>query len=157
MKTKPSRHGGLVAVARCEDVLVAPTRRAGGLVRRSPDEGGFLLLEVVLAVFLLAMSVFVLIEGLSRCVAAARSVQNYSISEILLANKSYEFRTERPTDILDQSGTFEDYPSYAWTRKFESTDTEGLWAQTITVTWYERGQPASDSVVEYRYIPEKQH
>ena len=44
---------------------------------------------------MLAISVFVLIEGLGRCVAAARSVQNYSVSEILLANKSYEFRTER--------------------------------------------------------------
>ena len=63
--------------------------------------GGFLLLEVLLALFLLTISVFVLIEGLSRCVAAARSVQSYSISEMLLANQSYIFHTERGTDILD--------------------------------------------------------
>ena len=128
----------------------------GGLVRRSLGEGGFLLLEVLLAIFLLALSVFVLIEGLSRCVAAARSVQSYSISDILLANKSYEFRAERPTDILDQRGTFDDYPGYAWSRTFENTDTEGLWQQVITVSWYERGKQVSDSVVEYRYLPDKQ-
>ena len=29
---------------------------------------------------------------------------------------------------------------FRWTRKFEQTDTEGLWQQTITVYWYERGQ-----------------
>ena len=94
--------------------------------RRSED--GFLLLEVLVAVFLLGISVFVLIEGLSRCVAAARSVQNYTVSDILLANKSYEFRTERPADIDDQRGAFDDYPGYSWTRKFEATDIEGLWA-----------------------------
>jgi type II secretory pathway pseudopilin PulG len=128
----------------------------GRLVRRRPGAGGFLLLEVLVAIALLAISVFVLIEGLSRCVAAARSVQNYSVSEILLANKCYEFRSERPTDILDHDGTFEDYPGYSWTRKFEGTDTEGLWTETITVTWYEGGQLANDTVVQYRYLPDKQ-
>ncbi len=118
--------------------------------------GGFLLLEVLLALFLLTISVFVLIEGLSRCVAAARSVQSYSISEMLLANQSYIFHTERGTDILDQEGTFDDYPGYAWSRKLEQTDTEGLWKQVITVSWHERGQVASDSVVEYKYLPDKQ-
>jgi Tfp pilus assembly protein PilV len=39
--------------------LVTPTR----------DKAGFLLLEVLLAVFILAMSGFVLLEGLGRCVA----------------------------------------------------------------------------------------
>ena len=118
--------------------------------------GAFLLLEVLLALFLLTISVFVLIEGLSRCVAAARSVQSYSISEMLLANQSYIFHTERGTDILDQEGTFDDYPGYAWSRKLEQTDTEGLWKQVITVSWHERGQVASDSVVEYKYLPDKQ-
>jgi len=128
-------------------------RRQALSVRR---EGGFLLLEVLLAVFLLALSLFVIIEGLSRCIAAARSVQNYSVSDILLANKSYEFRTERPTDILDQQGSFDDYPGYTWSRTFQNTDTEGLWQQVITVYWYERGNQVSDSVVEYRYLPDKQ-
>jgi len=128
----------------------------GGLVRRSLGEGGFLLLEVLMAIFLFTISVFVLIEGLSRCVAAARSVQSYSISDILLANKSYEFHTERPTDILDQDGTFDDYPGYAWSRRLTATDNEGLWTQIITVSWYEHGKLTSESVVEYRYLPDKQ-
>ena len=136
--------------------LAVPKRSEGGLVRRSRGAGGFLLLEVLLAIFLLGLSVFVLIEGLSRCVAAARSVQNYSVSDILLANKSYEFRTERPTDILNQQGSFDDCPGYTWMRTFDTTDTEGLWQQVITVYWYERGRQVSDSVVEYRYLPDKQ-
>jgi hypothetical protein len=117
---------------------------------------GFMLLEVILAVALLAISMFAIIESLSRCLAAARAVQSYSTSEILLANKSFEFRTERPTDILDQEGEFQDYPGFSWSRKLERTDNEGLWQQTITVYWYERGKLASDSVVEYRYMPDKQ-
>ncbi len=123
---------------------------------RKRRDGGFMLLEVILAVALLAISMFALIESLGRCLAAARSIQSYTTSEILLANKSFEFRTERPTDIIDQEGVFEDYPGFSWTRKLEMTDNEGLWKQEITVYWYERGKLASDSVVEYRYLPQKQ-
>ncbi|MGO9244097.1 MAG: type II secretion system protein [Verrucomicrobiia bacterium] len=122
------------------------------------NEAGFLLLEVLLAVFILAMSGFVLLEGLGRCVAAARSIQSYTVSDILLANKSYEYRQEPLKDnFSDQQGTFDDYPGYSWTRKLEGTDIEGLWQQTITVYWYERGKEVSDAVVEYRYLPDKEH
>ena len=114
-----------------------------------------MLLEVILAVALLAISMFAIIDSLGRCVAAAKAVQSYSISEVLLANKSFEFRAARAGDIFDQEGTFEDYPGYSWSRKLERTDTEGLWQQTISVYWQERGNTVSDSIVEYRYLPEK--
>jgi type II secretory pathway pseudopilin PulG len=121
------------------------------------SEGGFMLLEVILAVALLAITMFAIIDSLGRCVAAAKSVQSYSVSEILIANKSFEFRTERGGDIFDQEGTFNDYPGYSWSRRLEGTDSEGLWKQTIAVYWHERGNVVSDSVVQYRYLPEKQH
>jgi Tfp pilus assembly protein PilV len=123
---------------------------------KANDQRGFLLLEVIMATFIITVGLFALIEGLNRCIAAARSVQNYTIAETLLANKSYEFRVERPSDYLDQNGVFDDYPGFSWSRNFESTDTEGLWTQTITVYWMERGKPSVDSVVESRYLPEKQ-
>ena len=69
-----------------------------------------MLMEVILAVALLSLALFGVIEGLSRCVAAAQSVQNYATAQRLLANKSYEFRVERAQDTLDQEGTFEDVP-----------------------------------------------
>ena len=126
-----------------------------GRVQR--DEAGFMLLEVIVAATILAIGLFALIEGLGRCLAAARSVQSYATSETLLANKSFEFHTDQANNTLDQEGNFgEDYPGFSWTRKFEQTDTEALWKQTITVYLYERGKLASDSVTEYRYMPEKQ-
>jgi Tfp pilus assembly protein PilV len=131
-------------------------RGASGPVRRSLDESGFLLLEVVLAMALLTISLFAIIDSLGRCVAAAKSVQSYSVSEILLANKSFEFRAERAGDIFDQEGTFNDYPGYSWSRRLERTENDGLWKQTIAVYWHERGNIVSDAVIEYRYLPEKQ-
>jgi type II secretion system protein I len=125
-------------------------------IRRRHWQGGFLLLEVILATAILAISLVGIIDSLGRCVAAAKAIQSYSVAEILLANKSFEFRAERAGDIFDQEGTFEDYPGYSWSRRLERTDTEGLWQQTITVYWQERGSVASDAVVEYRYLPEKQ-
>jgi len=119
-------------------------------------DSGFLMLEVILAMALLTFSAIAITESLGRCLAAARAVQSYSTSEILLANKSFEFRTERPTDLLDQEGEFADYPGFSWSRRLEETDSDGLWKQTITVYWYERGKLASDAVVEYRYLPDKQ-
>ena len=105
---------------------------------------------------LLTISLFAIIDSLNRCVAAAKSVQSYSVSEILLANKSFEFRAERAGDIFDQEGTFNDYPGYSWSRRLERTENDGLWQQAITVYWHERGNVVSDSVIEYRYLPEKQ-
>lgn len=117
---------------------------------------GFILLEVVFAAALVAIGLFAIIESLGRCLAAARSVQNYSVAQILLANKCYEFRVERVQDYLDQDGRFEDYPDYSWERRFLPTDTEHLYQQTITIYWWERGKLVNDSVVEYRYLPDKQ-
>ncbi len=120
------------------------------------SHGGFVLLEVILAATLLAIALVALVDCLSRCVAAARSVRSYGVSETLLANKSFEFRVERPTDFIDQEGVFADYPDFRWSRTLEAVDDKGLWKQTITVHWQERGQTVSDSLVEYRYLPEKQ-
>lgn len=123
---------------------------------KTRGESGFLLLEVIAAAAIMAIALFALIDSLGRCLVAARSVQSYSIAETLLANKSQEFRVERADDMQDQEGTFEDRPDFTWSRKFEATDTDGLWKQIITVTWRERSREASDSVTEYRYLPQKQ-
>lgn len=123
---------------------------------RVRDQHGFLLLEVIFATALVAIGLFAIMEGLNRCLAAARSVNSYAIVQNLLANKSYEFRVERPSDYLDQEGRFEDYPGYTWSRTLEQTDTDDLWKQTLTVFWWERSKLVSDSVVEYKYLPQKQ-
>ena len=125
-------------------------------MNHSRTQRGFMLIEVIFAVMLVAVGLFVLIEGLGRCLASARAVQNYSIVEMLLANKSYEFRVEQAQDYDDKDGRFDDYPGYSWQRTFEATDTDDLWQQTIKVYWYDRNQLTSQSVVEYRYLPEKQ-
>ncbi|MCG3149251.1 MAG: hypothetical protein PCFJNLEI_02711 [Verrucomicrobiae bacterium] len=117
---------------------------------------GFMLLEVVFAAGIVAFALVALIESLTQCIAAARTIQSYSIAQTLLANKSYEFQVEQPLDYADLNGRFEDYPGYEWERLFEGTDTEGLWRQIITVTWQSRGKPVSESIVEYRYLPDKQ-
>ena len=114
-----------------------------------------MLLEVIVAVALVAIGLFVLIEGLSRCLAAARSVQTYSLVASMLANKSYEFRVERAKDYQDAEGQLDDHPGYSWQRTLETTDTADLYQQTITISWLERNHHASESVVEYRYLPEK--
>jgi len=123
------------------------------------NDNGFILLEVLLAVAILALGLFALIDTLGRCVAATRSVQSYGIVEGLLANKSVEFRVQQQEDTLVQEGTFAEngYPGISWRRDWEMTEYEGLWKQTITVSWYERGRLSSDAVVEYRYLPQKQN
>jgi len=115
-----------------------------------------MLLEVLLAVVLLAVGMYVLIDSLGRSLAAARRVQYSTTAVHLLANKSFEFRTERTDDEDYVEGTFPDEPQFSWSCLLEPTDYEYLWRQTITVFWYERGEVARESLVEYRYLPDKE-
>ncbi len=133
---------------------------------RSRDDQGFLLLEVILATALLAVAASALIGALGSCLAATRTIEKSTIAQIILANKSYEFQVERADDLLDQQGDCEEegYPGFNWDRRFEAVEVMldedepllGLWKQTITVSWREGGQLATDQVVEYRYLPQKQ-
>jgi hypothetical protein len=77
----------------------------------------------------------------------------------LLSNKSYELRTEMAEDVDDLAEEFEDVPGFRWERRFEETaDTQEnkLWIQHLTVYWQERGREASETLTEYRYLPDKQ-
>jgi Tfp pilus assembly protein PilV len=117
---------------------------------------GFILLEVIFATTLVSIGLFALINCLGRCIAAARSIQQYTIAETLLANQCCVFRVERPKDFESADGEFPDFPGFTWSRTFEATEIENLWIQTITVSWEERGRRVGDSVTEYRFLPEKQ-
>ncbi len=119
-------------------------------------EKGYMLLEVILALGILSGALCAIISSLGGCLAASRSVQNSTRVVMLLANKSAEFRLDRSQDVLDQEGVFEEAEGFGWRRALEKTDSAGLWRQTITVSWTERGQPATDSLVEYRHLPQKQ-
>ncbi len=123
---------------------------------RHRSRAGFMMLEVICATALIGAGLYVLIMSLNRCVVAAKSIQDYTIAENLLGNECYIFRVERLSDMDDSDGTFTDYPGFSWARRLEATDTEGLWQQTITVSWDQRGQLTSVSAVEYRYLPEKE-
>ena len=125
-------------------------------MKRARSPRGFMLLEVVIALAIVAVALPALIGSLSRCLAAARAVQNYSLVEMLLANKSYDFRVEQAQDYDDKDGQCEGYPGYTWQRTLVATDTEDLWLQTLTIYWHERNKTASESILEYRYLPEKQ-
>ncbi len=117
-----------------------------------------MLLEVVCAVFLLAVGIFAIMQSLNRCIAATASIRQYAVVGALLANKSYELRTEMADDYDDLNEDFPDMPGYRWERVFEEmedTQETKMWIQHLTVYWIEQGREVSESITEYRYLPEK--
>ena len=79
---------------------------------KTRQRNGFVLLEVVFATVIVAIGLAALINCLGRCIAAARSVQSYSVAETLLANECCVFRVERPDAWLDEEGEFKDYRGF---------------------------------------------
>jgi len=104
---------------------------------------GFTLLEVMIAVALMAIALVTLLGSQSQSVSFANSAKFETMAALLAQSKMSEILIQDADSLSSDSGNFgDDYPGYAWEATVSDISIEGLDAISaylkqidITVTW----------------------
>ncbi len=76
---------------------------------------GFTLLEVMIAVALIAIALSTLLGSQSQSVSFANSAKFETMAALLGQSKMSEITVQEPDELTNDSGDFgDDYPGYAW-------------------------------------------
>ena len=104
---------------------------------------GFTLLEVMIAVAIIAIALTTLLGSQSQSVFFANSARFETMATLLAQSKMSEITIQTADSLSSDSGDFgEDYPGYAWESTVSDISIEGLGAISdylkqidLTVTW----------------------
>jgi general secretion pathway protein I len=104
---------------------------------------GFTLLEVMIAVALIAVALVTLLGSQSQSVSFANSAKFETMAALLAQGKMSEITIKDADSLSSDSGDFgDDYPGYAWEAKVSDVSIEGVEAISdylkqidLTVTW----------------------
>ena len=104
---------------------------------------GFTLLEVMIAVALIAIALTTLLGSQSQSVSFANSAKFETMAALLAQSKMSEIATQEAGAITNDSGDFgDDYPGYRWEVNVNDTAIAGidnisdyLKQLDLTVTW----------------------
>lgn len=123
---------------------------------------GFTLLEVMVAMAIIAIAMTAVLNSQSQSISLA-SEAKFSTSATLLAQmKMAEIFRGNPQDLTSDSGDFgEDYPGYTWEVKVENVSADlpenvsnHLRQIDVTISWGEERVYHYD-LRAYRFIPEQ--
>ena len=104
---------------------------------------GFTLLEVMIAVALIAIALTTLLGSQSQSVSFANSAKFETMAALLAQSKMSEITVQEPDELTNDSGDFgDDYPGYAWEVNVSDVAIAGmdnisdyLKQVDLTVTW----------------------
>jgi general secretion pathway protein I len=104
---------------------------------------GFSLLEVMIAVALIAIALVTLLGSQSQSVSFANSAKFETMAALLAQSKMSEITIQDADSLSSDSGNFgDDYPGYAWVATVSDVSIEGLDTISdylkqidLTVTW----------------------
>jgi prepilin-type N-terminal cleavage/methylation domain-containing protein len=116
-------------------------RRERDLARRSgrSRDGGFTLIEVLVALVVAVAAMALLSQGFSTGAKASVVSQNATRAAILAQRVMTDRETGELTSSGRSSGSFDDEPDFSYETRSETYET-GVELFTVTVIWDERGQ-----------------
>ena len=118
----------------------------------------FTLVEAVVALAILSIGIFVIIEVTSRCLAVIRVSRNYQTARAVLDRGESDFPLQPTNTVSDNVVQGTEYaPGYVFSRELDEVDGEKkLYQVTTRVTWSESGQASVEEVVSYLYFPNEE-
>lgn len=100
--------------------------------RSVTNRKGFTLLEVMIAMAILAIALVAVFQSQSQSVSMAGRTRFLTTASLLAQGKMAELEAADPKEISSSSGSFsEDYPDYLW--RVELTDTAFQYLKKIDV------------------------
>ena len=127
--------------------------------KRSRMSNGFTLLEVCVAVFVIAIVLLAVYRLQSQTLLMNYSARFYTTAPLLAQMKLAEIGVNGLEDIIDESGDFgQEFPGYTWEMGTDDVDTEALEKTTealkrIDLRILLNGGELEYSLQTYRYLP----
>ena len=108
---------------------------------RMPAESrprGFTLLEVMVALAVLATTLTVIYQLHGHTMMISSSARFYNVAPMLAKGKLSEFEQNAYKELADSSGDFgEDYPGYKWSIQIEDVESDLLTAKQYHLTRFD--------------------
>lgn len=97
---------------------------------------GLTLLEVIVAMTVLAIGIAGVLGAISACLRTSTAAAEYSRGALLAQQVAAELDRNESLEAGDLSGTFDDaVAGYSWTAEVDSADDNGLYPVKIRVEW----------------------
>ncbi|MDW7709272.1 MAG: prepilin-type N-terminal cleavage/methylation domain-containing protein [Deferrisomatales bacterium] len=127
-------------------IRIRSCRRARARLLR----GGFSFLELLLALAILGSAFTVLLSAHTSAARQEAQARRLMTATLLTRELLTETEVEGFPDLGQDDGDFgEAFPDYAWERRVETTEFEGVRLVRLIVFWPERGDRASTELVYY--------
>lgn len=131
------------------------------IVLKSGDKG-FTLLEVMVAMSIIAIAMMAVLNSQSQSVSLASEAKFSTTAALLAQSKMAEISRGNPLDWTSDSGDFgEEFPGYTWEARAENAAADlpenvfkHLKQMNVTISWGEEGV-YKYHLRAYLFIPEK--
>lgn len=121
------------------------------------NKSGMTLVESVLALAILSIGIFILIETTAKCLAVVRMARNYQTARAVLDRGESEHPLRGTNSVEDNTVEPVDYDGYTFARDLQPVEGEKkLFVVTTKVKWSETGHDSGEELVSYVYCPNEE-
>lgn len=112
------------------------------------NKKGILLLEVIVAVAVLAVGLTTISRSFTNCIRVIETAKDYNMALILAEQALWELENEKP-DEWSSRGDFKDYPAFSWEQQNEATEGLNLKRLDLDIHWERRNRDYRLSIATF--------
>jgi general secretion pathway protein I len=119
-------------------------------MKRDPLYAGFTLLEVMVAIAILAIALVAVLRSQAHTVFVAGEARLSTTASLLAQSKLAEIESNREDSTQGDFG--EDFPNYSWETSIRKTELKQLREVILTIKWQEQSLTREYKVSFYQYV-----